>query len=210
MLTRFAVPVAFCALMAARPAFAAEPGYLGLQVAPDESGKGVRVMEVFGDSPAEKAGFKKDDVITDMDGAAATDAKAFVDSVVAHKPGDEIKFKVLRDGKEMPITVKLGKRPAEPPPAPGKDEPFVGLAVRPGPDGKGVEIRDVLGESPADKAGLKRGDVITEVDGTAVSDPGTLASSVAAHKPGDEIAFKVVRDGKEQQVKVKAGKRPAE
>src|SRR5436309_2534048 len=133
MFTRFAVPVAFCALLAAPPAFAAEPGYLGLQISPDESGKGVRVGEVFPDSPAEKAGFMKDDVITDMDGAAATDVKAFVEGVVAHKPGDEIRFKVLRDGKETPIMVKLGKRPAEPPapPAPGKDEPFVGLMLRP-------------------------------------------------------------------------------
>jgi len=215
MFTRFAIPAAFAALMlAGRPALAAdEPGYLGLQLVNDESGKGVVAVAVMPDSPAEKAGVKKGDVITDMNDKPVSGVRPFVDAVTALKAGDELALKMLRDGKEQSIKVKLGKRPAEPPTPPvppGKDEPFIGLALQPGPDGKGVEVRDVLGGGPGDKAGLKKGDILTQVEGKAVSDPAALAGAVADHKPGDELTFKVMRDGKEQEVKVKVGKRPSE
>jgi serine protease Do len=211
LFTRYAIPAAFAALMlAARPALAAdEPGFLGLQLGPSEFRKGLPVMGVLPDGPADKAGLKPGDFITEMDGKAADELKAFIDAVAAHKPGDEVTLKVLRDGKEMSMKAKVAKRPAGPPaPAPGTDEPFVGLAIRPDPDGKGVEIRDVLENGPADKAGLKKGDVVTQLDGKAMPDPAALAGAVADHKPGDELTFKILRDGKEQQVKVKVGKRP--
>jgi serine protease Do len=210
MFTRCIVPVAFALMLAARPALADDAGFLGLQLAPDDSGKGVRVVSVFPDSPADKAGVKADDVVADMDGTAANDVKAFVGAVAAHKPGDEINLKVMRNGKEMSFKVKLGKRPTEPPAPPAGNEPFVGAALEPGPDGKGAAVKDVLPDSPADKAGLKKGDIITAIDGTAVADAAALANAVGGHKPGDEITFKVMRDGKEQSVKVKVGKRPAD
>lgn len=214
MFSRYATTAAVAALMlAGRPALAAdEPGYLGLRLGPDENGKGVLVMGVMSDSPADKAGLKEGDIITDLDGKAANDVKAFVESVTSHKAGDEITLKVQHEGKEKAVKVKLAKRPAEPPAPtpPGKDEPFVGLALQPGPEGKGVEIRDVLGGGPADKAGLKQGDVVKQVNGKDVADPAALAEAVQDHKPGDELTFKVTRDGKEQEVKVKVGKRPGE
>ncbi|HVS36189.1 MAG TPA: PDZ domain-containing protein [Gemmataceae bacterium] len=215
MFTRYAIPIAFGALMlAARPALADDPGYLGLQLAPDENGKGVLVAGVFPDSPADKAGFKKGDVITDLDGKAASDPKTLVDAVVGHKAGDEITLKAMRDGKEQSFKVKLAKRPAEPlappvpPTPPAANAGFVGAALAPTADSKGVEIMDVLPGSPADKAGLKKGDVVTALDSTAVTDPAGLAGAVAGHKPGDEVTFKVMRDGKEQSIKVKVGQRP--
>ncbi len=213
MFTRYAIPIAFGALMlAARPALADEAGqgFLGLQFGPDESGKGVLVMSVLPDGPADKAGVKKGDVITGLDDKAASDPKAFVDAVTAHKPGDEVTLKVLRDGKEQSIKVKLAKRPAEPPPPGGEDQPFLGLMPEPTADGKGVAVRDVLPDSPADKAGLKKGDIITAIDATAVTDPAALVNDIAGHKPGDDVTFKVTRDGKEQSIKVKVGKRPAQ
>ena len=217
MFTRYAIPVALGALMlAGRPALADEPGFLGVQFGPDENGKGVAVLAVLGDSPAEKAGLKPGDVITDLDGKAVADPRAFGDAVVGHKPGDEINLKVLRDGKEQAIKVKLGKRPAEPPPPPDKDQGqgFIGLLIRPSegrnPQGKGVEVGDVLPDGPADKAGLKAGDVVAEVDGAPVTDVRAVGKLISDHKPGDEVTLKVLRDGKEQQVKVKVGKRPGE
>ena len=113
MFTRFAAPVAFALMLAARPAPAADPGFIGLQLGADENGKGLLVMGVLPDSPGEKAGLKKGDVITDMDGSAVTDIRAFAGTVGAKKPGDEVTFKVTRDGKEQTFKVKVGKRPEE-------------------------------------------------------------------------------------------------
>ena len=73
---------------------------------------------------------------------------------------------------------------------------------------KGAEITMVLPDGPGDKAGLKKGDVITDMDGKAVTDIRALAGEVGAKKPGDEVSFKVMRDGKEQSIKLKVGKRP--
>lgn len=60
----------------------------------------------------------------------------------------------------------------------------------------------VMSGSPAEKAGLRAGDVITKVNGTVLSDTVSLASQVALHRPGDTITLTIMRDNKEIQVKV--------
>lgn len=61
----------------------------------------------------------------------------------------------------------------------------------------------VLSGSPADKAGLKEKDVITKIEGTNIDESHSLTSLVGRHKVGDEITLTVLRDGKEQGIKVK-------
>ncbi len=60
----------------------------------------------------------------------------------------------------------------------------------------GVLITSVVPESPAAKAGLKAGDVITAVDGTAVKDPGSLTEAVQGAADGKSLALGYVRDKK--------------
>ena len=62
--------------------------------------------------------------------------------------------------------------------------------------------------SPAAKAGLKPGDVILSVDETEVGSPKELARIIASYAPETQVALNVVRDGKEEEVKVKLGKLP--
>ena len=157
MFTRCIVPVAFALMLAARPALADDAGFLGLQLAPDDSGKGVRVVSVFPDSPADKAGVKADDVVADMDGTAANDVKALVGAVAAHKPGDEINLKVMRNGKEMSFKVKLGKRPTEPPAPPAGNEPFVGEALRAWPRWQGGRSQGRAARQPSRQGGSEKG-----------------------------------------------------
>ena len=70
-------------------------------------------------------------------------------------------------------------------------------------DAKGVLVADVISGAPADKAGIKRGDVIVAFDGKPVQDSHELPALVAATPVGKEAPVTVVRDGKEQQVLVK-------
>ena len=72
---------------------------------------------------------------------------------------------------------------------------------------KGIKVTDVVDESPAEKAGLKDGDVITKFNGKAVTEPEALASMVKEKKPGDEVEIAYLPAGqkKEKKIKVKLG-----
>jgi Do/DeqQ family serine protease len=65
---------------------------------------------------------------------------------------------------------------------------------------RGALISDVESGSPAASAGLRRGDVITALNGTTVKDNNALRNEIAALEPGTEAKLTIVRDGKEQQV----------
>ena len=72
----------------------------------------------------------------------------------------------------------------------------------------GVLISAVLEGGPADKAGMKPGDVLLEVNGQKVSDVVTLLNRIAQTSPGDEAKINLFRKGKEMSLKVQVGKRP--
>ena len=66
-------------------------------------------------------------------------------------------------------------------------------------DTKGVLVSNVRAGSAADKAGVKRGDIITAINGEKVEDGNVLRNKVASTMPGTEIKLTVFRDGQEQQ-----------
>jgi serine protease Do len=72
-------------------------------------------------------------------------------------------------------------------------------------DTKGALIADVARGGPAEKAGIKRGDVIIEVDGHKVGKVADLTSTIAATPPGKRVELKVVRDGEEKTISVSLG-----
>ncbi len=71
---------------------------------------------------------------------------------------------------------------------------------------KGAEIQTVSKGSAAEKAGLKKGDVITKIDGKTIDATDDVSEVVKAHKPGDKVAVAFLRDGKEQKVTAELGK----
>ena len=81
-------------------------------------------------------------------------------------------------------------------------EPARKLGVK---EGKGVVVALIAPGGPADKAGLKAGDVITSFHGTEVNDLNTFRNQVAATAPGTEVTLTVLRDGKQQQVRATLG-----
>jgi len=70
---------------------------------------------------------------------------------------------------------------------------------------KGTLITDVEEDSPAEKAGLKRGDVVTQLNGKKINDSDDLRVKVAEIEPGTKIELTVVRNGKEKEIKVLLG-----
>ncbi len=63
--------------------------------------------------------------------------------------------------------------------------------------GKGVLVQEVVADGPAEKAGIKQGDVILKVDGTDVSSGSQVQAIVASKRPGDAVKMVIWRDGKE-------------
>ncbi len=77
---------------------------------------------------------------------------------------------------------------------------------------EGVGIREVIENSPAANAGLKAGDVVLEVDGKAVKEPGNLQRQIGSYKPGQSVNLKITSysDKKTRSISVKVGKLPDE
>ncbi len=143
---------------------------------------GVLVGSVNANSPADSAGFQVKDVITEFDGRKVSDVQNFrllVADTPVHK---RVRVHVLRDGQPRDLWVRLGERPEE-----GKigqrntpQTEILGLSVEPvtGDFAKdnnikeknGVVVTEVAQGSPADDAGLQRGDIIKEVNDTKIKD----------------------------------------
>ena len=70
----------------------------------------MKFADVREGSPAAKAGFKAGDVMVEFDGKPIQNLYDFTYALRAHKPGDEVKVKVLRDGKPLEAAVLLTKR----------------------------------------------------------------------------------------------------
>src|SRR4051812_9184435 len=79
---------------------------------------------------------------------------------------------------------------------------FLGIAFKASEDPKGFAVEQVVPDGPAEKAGVKVGDVITKVDGKALGELQELADYVGGKKPGDKLALTLSRDGKETELKV--------
>ncbi len=89
--------------------------------------------------------------------------------------------------------------------------PFLGVAFAPNKgDTPGAFIVGIDADSPAAKAGLKAGDVVTKVGGKEVATAEDFYKSIRSHKPGDKLDLEVVRDGKSRPVAVTLGTRPAQ
>lgn len=77
------------------------------------------------------------------------------------------------------------------------------------PDTSGALVNDVTPGGPADKAGIKNGDVIRKLDGKTVGDSGQLTAMVTNMNPGTEVTLDILRDGKPTTIHLTLGERPA-
>jgi serine protease Do len=135
------------------------------------------VSRVMPNSPADKAGVRVGDVITQIDAQKISGASDVVDYVSAHRVGAKVTLAYVRDGKAGKVQVTLGELPENPYAAASPDvkKDRIGIQLQTltpemssylglGPDGKGAVITDVESGSRAAKAGLQPEDLIVEVD----------------------------------------------
>jgi S1-C subfamily serine protease len=216
----------FTLTAAPRPAEAvAEKPYLGI-AAEDAGAAGVKVTEVTAGSPAEQAGLKAGDLIVrPVAKGAAPQGFHLADLaklLEQKKPGEEVTFRVERDGWQKDVTVKLGakkaapgrttteerKAPSRPETAKGEKKPgFLGVYLK--DSDAGLAVENALPGSPAERAGLKQGDVIVAVAGHPVRDLAGFTDALGGYGAGDAVKLAVRRDGWTRTVDVTLGERPS-
>jgi serine protease Do len=204
--------------------------------------RGVGVTQVVKDSPAEKAGLRKDDVILRIDGETVNSVRKLNRLVSEMAPDHSVRITVSRGGAEQEVTATIAKRnnssmvqglfKGEPrvwkfegPLFDKKDwlenqgdlSFFLNNSRRIGVStmaltkqladyfgiagGRGVLVTAVTDDSPAAKAGVRAGDVITAVDGEAVDSSGDLSRVINRKKEGD-VTLTIVRNKAQQTIRV--------
>ena len=83
------------------------------------------------------------------------------------------------------------------------------LQVGDSSSGTGALVSTVKADTPASKAGLKAGDVITAIDGATVANADDLTAKINAHKPNQKVTLTVTRSGKSLSIDVTLGVRPS-
>ncbi len=188
-------------------------GYLGVliqKVTPEiaeslglEKAYGALVANVSKGGPAEKAGVKVGDVITEFDGIAVKDS-GDLPLIVARTPVDKkVRMKVLRDKKEVDLSVAVGELKDQEVVASAPEKGELGLTVQKltpeiaeslGLDKlDGVVVTAVEPGSAAEDAGMRRGDVILEVDRRTVRNLDDYKKAVAGIAKGRGVLFLVRR-----------------
>ena len=156
------------------------------------------VSEVSGGGPAAKAGVQAGDVITQIDGHKIDYGADVVDYVSTLNIGAKVKLTHLRNGKTLNTMVTLGELPGADEAAVAADSGKIGLGLQTlTPDiadslglpkaMKGAVISDVAAGSPAERAGLKEGEVIVEVDRKGVSSSEEAVAALKVARSGGHL-----------------------
>lgn len=185
-----------------------------------ENSQGTMIVGVVKGSPAEKAQLKPYDVIQSINGTTVTNFAQLRTRLAFTKPGTEIKLGILRDGRKIEVKVKIGQfspevaQQDELEDSQGKSSGVVGefglslknlneslrkqLEIR---SKKGVLVTGVAQDSYASYAGLRRGDVITEVNRRSVNSIKDIEAALKGtqDKPKD-LLFLIERNGRNQLI----------
>jgi serine protease Do len=158
-----------------------ERGWLGVSIRdPDPDLKeslgvkdGVLVAGVNKESPAEKGGMEPGDVIIEFDGTPISTTTQLQTVVAKTQTDKKVKVTIIRDKKKKSLSIKLGEMPKEItqgniPPIEDEESPWLGIGVS--EDEEGVIVERIDPGSPADEAGLRRGDVIKKIGEKAIDD----------------------------------------
>jgi len=184
---------------------------------------GLEVIKVYKDSPAEEAGLENGDILIMINEKPLENVSGLSDIIGDMEIDDKIKINYLRNGKELEAEAILSKKNNRILVLDGKhknlkyfvsDEKRAWLGILTSgltdqlrayfnvPDYLGVLIKEVMEDSPAEKHGLKAGDVIIQIGRKEIEDSRDLSLAIDRYEPGEEVEIKIIRDKKETVIKV--------
>lgn len=159
-----------------------------------DKANGAIIGKLTKNAPAEKSGMQIGDLILEVDGSKVKDSRDLARKIAALAPNTKTDLTIYRDGHEKNLSVKLGRFPGSKSLASlsrgdggGKELESLGLSLAPASDfakgaKEGVYVTDVNQKSIAADKGLRRGDIILDVNGRAVSTPDDVISAVKSAK----------------------------
>jgi serine protease Do len=168
---------------------------------------GVLVGDVTAGSPAERSGLQKGDIIREVDGKPVDSSNQLRNRISMQTPESDVTLKVDRNGSLKTFTVKLGEYPVKEERASnnGNQEstsqditvqnltPEIANELHISPRTKGVVVTGVNPDSKAAEAGLRKGDVIQEVNRRPVQNEEQFQAAMS--KSGNDALLLVNRDG---------------
>ncbi len=186
-----------------------------------EDAKGVLVGDVVNNSPAEKSGIKRGDIITKVNDEEVDFPGELQDKIRSIEIGKKANIEVVRDGKEISFVVILDEMPTvdEEGSELSKEKVFsvqTGLKVQTVtaeiakelglPQVKGLVITEVIPGSSADDMGLQTGDIILEANRVEASTVDEWEKVISKLEPGDTLLLLVFRSGHTYYVPIKVEK----
>ncbi len=179
------------------------PVWLGLELQDLDAGlgaalelpagaRGTVITRVRPNSPGERAGLKRGDVVTQVDGQPLESARDFFERLARTTAGQELRLTTVRNSETRKVAVRAEQIP----------EGFVttlvsdllGLSLEPAPRG-GFAVRAVRAGSGAAQIGLRPGDVLLAIGGRTLSDPEALRRAVLALQGLPRALIVVARGG---------------
>ncbi|MBN8548762.1 MAG: Do family serine endopeptidase, partial [Deltaproteobacteria bacterium] len=167
------------------------------------SADGALVADVLKTSPAGKAGFQRRDVIVKFNGHPVVDHDDLPLMVATTPIGSKVDIEVLRGKEKLTMSAvieELKDAPVEKPKDKEKSD-AIGVVVEKLPDeiaqglalqnAQGVFVKNVDADSPAEKAGIQRGDIVLEFGGTKITSVEDFEKCVAALKKGKPVLLLV-------------------
>jgi serine protease Do len=168
--------------------------------------KGAMVTKVTEDGPAAKEDLKAGDVIVEVNGEKIADSRDLARKIAELTPNTDVKLAIVRYGEKKQVDMKLGTFPSgkklasleEDKPETGQEMKDLGLSLAPaakfpGAGEEGVVITEVDPASDAAEKGLKPGDVILQVAGVDVANPGDVAQGVKKAMAGAKADKETVK-----------------
>ena len=198
------------------PSVAAPRSFFGTQGF-DTVDEGAMVEAVVPGGPAEHAGLIGGDIVTRFDGQAVESSDDMSRLLRTTPIGKTVEVAFLRDGTLKTVTMTTASSVA----FNADTDTLMGFAGRqgflgvdnmtrvhvPGSNLYGVRLGSVQNNRPADIAGLRRGDIVVEFAGTPIRTEEEFTARIRRATPGDTVNVTVVRDGQQQEISVKMGRR---
>lgn len=176
-----------------------QPAYLGVVLQPLKDRLAIESVEP--DSPAAKAGLQEGDILLALDGQPILAIDQFGNLIRSRVPGDEVTLQVQRGNSQAVANARLAatSRPLSLTQAMMRAT----IGVRTVEDPQGAKIETVLANSPAEKSGLKAGDIIVRADSVPVTSPNNIQEVLSNKKDGDSVALIIKRGSEELGLNVK-------
>jgi S1-C subfamily serine protease len=208
------------------------PGYLGIMVeklTPEDKAElkapfGVKITEIVDDSPADDSDLREDDVIQKINGDEIRKPEELTKKIRDIGAHEDIRIAIVRNGKPMEIKAETGRLPRS---FASRDDERrqVYRLTFPGTRRLGARLTglnddlaeyfkveegalvlDVEDDGPADRAGLKAGDVIVRVEDEEVAEPEDVSRALSDLDDGENAELTVVRKGVKQTLDIELEK----